>query len=472
MATKTRVERKESVRADNSLQTVKVPARQLICSAKDNPRFAGHKDPEKAAKAFLRSEDFAAMTRSFDKLGIQEPLLAERVGKDEYRVNNGWCRAQYAKNKKIDVPVVIMKPKDDVHRITIQIALNTARRSYDPIAKAHAFKRLVEAWGSEAAAARHCGVSITSLRESLSLLDLPQRAQRLLSETKLTTMAAERIMKFPGWKSWRAADAVADDPKKDVGEEVAAEAGRFEDHLNFVLDAVEKKDDRISYEELAQTWNKYKEADAEEEAAEDRPKKKSKSKKSRREEPEADESEGETAKEDDEDQDEDDAKGRQRDSGRGGRGGRTDNLTTILPTDDSVREALEYYGLGIADEIVNDSGDEDVVKTLTDRIEHIAAVMGWCVPKDLREILVNKSGEPLYDEDVATALCRETVAEFTLLGLLQVRGSKGMILTKDDALNDANNQAWTAFYKQDKPLRTLIQELDKRLVQVRKGAAA
>lgn len=423
-------------------RVVMVPVVELVAKAEDNPRFSGAKDPVQASKKFLSSERFDFMRRSFDKVGIKTPVLID----ERKRVIDGWCRTAWAKEKDAKKPgkkiaCIVVNPTDTSQRLTLQVAMNTARRGYDPIAKAHAFKALSAVWGTALNVAKHCGVSGTTVTDTISLLDLDSKAQRLLIDGKITQQCAERIMKMPGFKDWRAQRAFAEGEKgakalSETSEEAALE---FDDRLNYVLDIATGDEDRFSHEDLAQAWNSYSKTATKVKESEDRPtKKKSKDKSKSKDKKKAAPAKVNTA-----------------------------HVAAVAPTVSSIEDAMELYGRAIAEEMVGDSTDADVVSRLKERIEHLGVAIGWCVPKDLRDVILSKKGKPLYADEVADTLCHELIAEFTLIGLLKLREEKsGRVLAADDPLSATKNDAaWDKFYKQDKGLSALVKELDARLVK-------
>lgn len=446
---RTAKQRKESVRADSTdekpkkgLRVVMVPVTSLIAKAADNPRFSAYSDPESAARKFLASDDFDALSRSFEKLGIQEPLLVEEMPDGRMRVLDGWIRTQYGIKKDharpgVKLPCVVKTPKDDKDRLSVQIAMNTARTSFDPIAKAHAYERMVEAWGTELSAAKHCGVSVTAFRETLALLKLPKQVQRSLSEQQITVQTAEHAMRMPGFKEWVKADEAASSKGEDVDDATLEAASEYEDRLNFVLGKA-RSGKRMGQADFSQVWNDYRRLGEAMDAAKGKKGKSAKGKKPK-------------AKADDRHN--------------------TDAIVTVTPTEGSIKDAIEFYGRCVAEEIVKEKvPDDGVIENLTTRIEHLAAVMGWCVPEALQNVLTDRKRRPLYDPKIAARLCRETVAEAALLGLLALRAEQDRALAEDDDLN--GDAEWMAFYKRDLPLRQMVKELDERLVKSSKQAAA
>jgi ParB-like chromosome segregation protein Spo0J len=381
------------------------PGRLVVDPAR-NPRFAGTKDPAKAARLFYASAEFKGLCRSFAASGIQLPLFVAKRKSMGYEVLEGFSRAHWAKlqakaGKPIKVPIVVVPMGKDSQ--TTAVAMNTARVEYDPLARAASFAAMVDEWGSVENAAKRAGVNVAVVRESLRLLKLPRRAQRMIHVGKLSLNNALKITRLPGWKTWR---KLQDGKTVTTSERRRAKA--FESRLRDTLATLAKMDNAP---DVGTQWNKTQ-------------------------------------------------KSRNVDLA---------DVAVVLPTIVSLREACFTYGRKIARTYIGlqagttpISDDERArLKRWRVAIEHLGAAMGWCVPKALLSTLTTQDGTPLYTVKVADALCREIVNEYTLAGVLAIAHEEGRGFVPDDELLE--DEKWQKFYRQDIPLAGLVRRLNRRL---------
>lgn len=459
-ATATKAKKIDKGRIEAQASQQMIAADLLVTDPGKNPRFLGHTSPpDKVAKKFVTSPEFEALTRSFDRMGVQEAVLVEPRQDGKFDVLNGWCRATWAKQVAVQkpgftVPCVVKRPQDDTGRTLLRIALNTARNSYDPMARANAFKRVADAMGGDLAAARACGVSITSFREATSLLRLPKQAQDLIADGRMTMQCGEQLLRLPGFKAYeRKAGG-----EKGLDGKTVAEAAEFDRRSAHVLRLAEESEKTFSMTDLVSAWNGF--TNKSEERA-----------KAREERRDADEG-GDDEKPRGKSAGKPKPKGEPKGEGKGKPKGdakpakqpkvTTDTVLTVEPSEAGLKAAMTFYGRALAEELLSAEPDDAVTDGLRCRMEHLSASLGWCVPKDLQTVMVNRKGKPLYSPEVAAQLCREVVAEFTLLGYLEMQADKSRVPKADDPMFK-DQSVWTAFYKADRPLPSLLKDLDKHL---------
>lgn len=373
---------------------------RLVTDPARNPRFANAPDPAAAARKFYNSEQYAALCESFKASGITIPLFVTKR-KGGYLVIEGFSRAHWAKrqmkkDKTIKVPVTVMERAKDAR--TAAVAMNTARVAFDPIARAGSFQSLVEEWGSIEQAAKRAGVNVGTVRETLRLLRLPLRAQKMIQSGKLSVPNANKIMRLPGWKAYQQYKDNADVPAK-----TRRESDDFLKRVMAMLDTMRQMDD---VPDVGSAWNKQKR----------RKKKNAES---------------------------------------------TDDIAIVLPTIESLREACFQYGRKLARLFLSGKPDQLKYTRYKAGIEHLAATMGWCVPKSLESTLTSIDGTPLYSPAISRALRREVVNEYVLCGVIEIARRDGRAFDENDELLDDAN--WQNFFKQNAPLETLVQRLNRRL---------
>lgn len=381
-------------------QIILVSPSRLVTDPARNPRFAGTTDPAAAARKFYASDAYAALCESFRASGITIPIsVMKRKQGSGYIVLEGfsrahWAKAEMKKNKAIRVPVNVLKKAKDAR--TAAVAMNTARVAYDPIARAGSFAALVDEWGSVEQAATRAGVKASTVRETLRLLRLPLRAQKMIQSGKLSVGNASKIMRLPGWKEFQQKKAGKVTPK------VAKIASEFKTRVMEMLDTIAGME---HVPDVGSAWNKGR-----------KPKKNAES---------------------------------------------SDDVAIVLPTIESLRDACFLYGRKLARVYLSGTNDRMKITRYRTAMEHLAASMGWCVPEALEDVLQSTDGRRLYPAKTNTVLRREVVNEYTLSGVIEIARREDRRFAENDELLDDSN--WMNFFRQDVPLETLVQRLNRRL---------
>lgn len=352
---------------------------RLVTDPARNPRFAASRDPAAAARAFYDSDEYRGLCRSFAASGIQLPLFVSKRKGNGYTVLEGFSRAHWAKqqaktDKTLKVPVRVLPSGKDAR--TAAVAMNTARVAYDPLARAASFASMVEEWGSIEQAAKRSGVSVGAVRESLRLLQLPRRAQKMIYTGKLSVANALKITRLPGWKSWR---------KMQDGRKVSSlerrEGKDFEAHIKTMLEALKGMSD---VPDVGGQWNrtvKSREVNTDNIAV---------------------------------------------------------VLPTVESVREACHVYGRKIARIYIEEGADPDNAARVLRYRTG-IEHLSAAMGWCVPKCLIKTLKSSEGKPLYTESVAEALRREVVNEFVLAGVISLANRENRAFKPNDELLEDEN---------------------------------
>lgn len=169
----------EAIRA-----TDEVPI-ELIKPNPDQPRMHFNKD------------ELEELSSSIEKDGLLQPILVRAVG-DEYEIIAGerrWQACQLAGLTKVPIRI---KEADDMKVLELALIENLQRSDLNPIEEAYGYKRMMERGNrtqSEVASAVSKGRS--TIANALRLLDLPEDAQQLLYEEKITAGHARAILAIP-----------------------------------------------------------------------------------------------------------------------------------------------------------------------------------------------------------------------------------------------------------------------------------
>lgn len=145
----------------------------------------------------FNKEELGELAASIKKDGLLQPILVREVA-DGYEIIAGERRWQACKLAGMDKVPVRIKEADDLKILELALIENLQRSDLNPIEEAYGYKRMMERGGrtqSEVAAAVSKGRS--TVANALRLLDLPEEAQQLLYEEKITAGHARAILSIP-----------------------------------------------------------------------------------------------------------------------------------------------------------------------------------------------------------------------------------------------------------------------------------
>ena len=145
----------------------------------------------------FKKEDLEELAESIKRNGLLQPILVRPVG-DRYQIIAGerrWQACKMAGLKKVPVRV---KEVDDDETIMLALVENIQRSDLNPIEEAYGYRRMMERGNmtqSEVAQAVSKGRS--TIANALRLLELPEDAQQLLYEERITAGHARAILSIP-----------------------------------------------------------------------------------------------------------------------------------------------------------------------------------------------------------------------------------------------------------------------------------
>ena len=145
----------------------------------------------------FKKEDLEELAESIKRNGLLQPILVRTVG-ERYQIIAGerrWQACKMAGLKKVPVRV---KEVDDDETIMLALVENIQRSDLNPIEEAYGYRRMMERGNmtqSEVAQAVSKGRS--TIANALRLLELPEEAQQLLYEERITAGHARAILSIP-----------------------------------------------------------------------------------------------------------------------------------------------------------------------------------------------------------------------------------------------------------------------------------
>ena len=145
----------------------------------------------------FKKEDLEELSNSIKKNGLLQPILVRKTG-DKYQIIAGERRWQACKNIGMQKVPIRVKQADDDETIILALVENIQRSDLNPIEEAYGYRRMMERGKmtqSEVAQAVSKGRS--TIANALRLLELPEDAQQLLFEEKITAGHARAILSIP-----------------------------------------------------------------------------------------------------------------------------------------------------------------------------------------------------------------------------------------------------------------------------------
>lgn len=180
-------EDKETASADrdDSRQDFEAPIASIVPNP-DQPRTNFKKD------------ELEELAESIRENGLLQPILVRQMGEESYQIIAGERRWQAASLAGLENVPVRLKDVDDDKAIELALIENVQRSNLNPIEEAYGYRRIMERGNmtqSEVAQAVSKGRS--TIANALRLLELPEDAQQLLFEEKITAGHARAILSVP-----------------------------------------------------------------------------------------------------------------------------------------------------------------------------------------------------------------------------------------------------------------------------------
>lgn len=153
-------------------------------------------NPDQPRTTF-KPEEIEELANSIKKEGLLQPILVRKVG-DHYQIIAGERRWQACKSLSMkEIPVRFWAADND-KALELALIENIQRSDLNPIEEAYGYKRLMERKGmTQSEVAQTVSKGRSTIANALRLLDLPEEAQQLLFEEKITAGHARAILSIP-----------------------------------------------------------------------------------------------------------------------------------------------------------------------------------------------------------------------------------------------------------------------------------
>ena len=146
----------------------------------------------------FKQEEIEELASSIEKDGLLQPILVRSMANGKYQIIAGERRWQACRSLGLKTVPIRIKEADDDKALELALIENIQRSDLNPIEEASGYRRLMERQNmtqSEVAQAVSKGRS--TIANSLRLLELPEDAQQLLFEEKISAGHARAILSIP-----------------------------------------------------------------------------------------------------------------------------------------------------------------------------------------------------------------------------------------------------------------------------------
>lgn len=155
-----------------------------------------HPNPNQPRTNF-KPEEIEELANSIKRHGLLQPILVRKTG-DGYEIIAGERRWQAYRSLGMETIPVRFWLADDTEAFEAALVENIQRSDLNPIEEAYGYKRLMERKGmTQSEVAQTVSKGRSTIANALRLLDLPEEAQQLLFEEKITAGHARAILSVP-----------------------------------------------------------------------------------------------------------------------------------------------------------------------------------------------------------------------------------------------------------------------------------
>lgn len=146
----------------------------------------------------FKKDELEELAASIEKDGLLQPILVRTVGPNSYQIIAGERRWQACKLVGLKTVPVRIKDVDDDQALELALVENVQRSDLNPIEEAYGYKRLMERRNmTQADVAQAMAKGRSTVANALRLLELPEEAQQLLFEDKISAGHARAILSIP-----------------------------------------------------------------------------------------------------------------------------------------------------------------------------------------------------------------------------------------------------------------------------------
>jgi ParB family chromosome partitioning protein len=154
-------------------------------------------NPDQPRTSFNR-EELEELAASIEQAGLLQPILVRPMNDGTYQIIAGERRWQACKLIGMKSVPIRIREADDNEVLEFALLENIQRTDLNPIEEAYGYKRLMERQNlTQSELAQKISKGRSTIANALRLLDLPEDAQQLLFEEKITAGHARAILAVP-----------------------------------------------------------------------------------------------------------------------------------------------------------------------------------------------------------------------------------------------------------------------------------
>ena len=143
-------------------------------------------------------EELEELAGSIKKNGLLQPILVRSQEGGKYEIIAGERRWQASKLAGLEKVPIRIKDADDDKALELALIENIQRSDLNPIEEAYGYKRMMERLNmTQADVAQAVSKGRSTVANALRLLELPEDAQHMLFENKITAGHARAILSIP-----------------------------------------------------------------------------------------------------------------------------------------------------------------------------------------------------------------------------------------------------------------------------------
>ena len=138
------------------------------------------------------------MAASNKKDGLLQPIVVRPMASGKYQIIAGERRWQACRFLKLEKVPVRIREADEDKALELALIENIQRSDLNPIEEAYGYRRLMERMNlTQSEVAQVVSKGRSTIANALRLLELPEEAQQLLFEEKITAGHARAILSIP-----------------------------------------------------------------------------------------------------------------------------------------------------------------------------------------------------------------------------------------------------------------------------------
>ena len=179
---------------------VKMPEPEPVVEKKQTDEVAVadiEPNPDQPRTNF-KQDEIEELAASIKKDGLLQPIVVRPMAQGKYQIIAGerrWQACRYLKLEKIPVRI---KEADEDKALELALIENIQRSDLNPIEEAYGYRRLMERMNlTQSEVAQVVSKGRSTIANALRLLELPEEAQQLLFEEKITAGHARAILSVP-----------------------------------------------------------------------------------------------------------------------------------------------------------------------------------------------------------------------------------------------------------------------------------